>query len=413
MRRSVGLVVVLGLLLAPIGATPAAAAFDDDENLVTRWTYCDLSMDTGDPVAMVGARWVPNNDAGSTVEIVAATIGDLVEFDGDTTVVAEEPGPGRVAFDQVLTVRVDGVERTMSLPSTSDCTGMPTGIPSASGRADVGYRTSCVAARSGPGLDEPAWLSLSFVMSADGYAVSEIEHDLTGDTLTFITFGTAILLGSVDGPARTYPVDVTITATFATDPPGTGFQEAYRFSYTVPCVDQNDPPPDFADDDDSVFAADIAWLASTGITRGCSETEFCPNDPVTRGQMAAFLVRALGYTGRGTTDFTDDDASVFEADIERLANAGVTRGCTPTRFCPDDPVTRGQMAAFLRRALGDQLTPGPSPDFSDIADSVFADDIEWLAGVGITRGCSDTEFCPDEPVTRGQMAAFLRRALDR
>jgi hypothetical protein len=68
--------------------------------------------------------------------------------------------------------------------------------------------------------------------------------------------------------------------------------------------------------------------------------------------MAAFLVRAMGYTNRGSTDFTDDNGNVFEADIERLAAAGVTSGCGPTAFCPNDNVTRGQMAAFLHRALG-------------------------------------------------------------
>jgi hypothetical protein len=72
--------------------------------------------------------------------------------------------------------------------------------------------------------------------------------------------------------------------------------------------------------------------------------------------MAAFLVRALGYTeGAGSNAFVDDDASIFQADIERLAEAGVTRGCNPPTndlFCPGDPVTRSQMAAFLHRALG-------------------------------------------------------------
>ena len=71
--------------------------------------------------------------------------------------------------------------------------------------------------------------------------------------------------------------------------------------------------------------------------------------------MAAFLVRALGYTDDGGGDlFVDDDDSIFEADIDKLATAGVTKGCNPPtndRFCPTDNVTRGQMAAFLRRAL--------------------------------------------------------------
>jgi|GEM_PF-2102661 len=115
---------------------------------------------------------------------------------------------------------------------------------------------------------------------------------------------------------------------------------------------QNAP---FGDAVSSMFADDIAWLAATGITKGCdppANTQFCPDQPVTRGQMAAFLVRALDLrpaSGR----FTDTAGSVFAADIAALANAGVTRGCNPPRndrFCPDDYVTRGQMAAFLVRA---------------------------------------------------------------
>lgn len=71
--------------------------------------------------------------------------------------------------------------------------------------------------------------------------------------------------------------------------------------------------------------------------------------------MAAFLVRALGYTDDGGDLFTDDNGLIFEADIDRLGTAGVTKGCNPptnTMYCPDSFVTRGQMAAFLRRALG-------------------------------------------------------------
>jgi hypothetical protein len=77
----------------------------------------------------------------------------------------------------------------------------------------------------------------------------------------------------------------------------------------------------------------------------------------TRAQMAAFLHRALTdeRAPGPITDFVDDDGSEFEADIEWLASTGITRGCNPPdndRFCPDQPVTRAQMAAFLHRALG-------------------------------------------------------------
>jgi len=106
------------------------------------------------------------------------------------------------------------------------------------------------------------------------------------------------------------------------------------------------------------FFNDVEWLAAAGITKGCNppvNDRFCPGDFVTRSQMAAFLVRALGYTDSGAGNlFTDDDGSIFEVDIDRLGTAGVTRGCNPPvndRFCPGDFVTRSQMAAFLQRAL--------------------------------------------------------------
>ncbi len=171
----------------------------------------------------------------------------------------------------------------------------------------------------------------------------------------------------------------------------------------------------FADDDASVFVADIEWLADTGITKGCNppfNDWFCPDDTVTRGQMAAFLNRALDLVPAAST-FVDTAGSVFAADIGALAAAGITKGCDPPanqHFCPDDPVTRGQMAAFLTRAL--DLAPAAG-SFVDTAGSVFEADIGALAGAGITKGCdppANQHFCPDDPVTRGQMAAFLHRS---
>jgi hypothetical protein len=177
----------------------------------------------------------------------------------------------------------------------------------------------------------------------------------------------------------------------------------------------------FADTAGHVFAGDIDWLADAGITRGCNppgNTLFCPDSPVTRGQMAAFLHRALpDLPVSAAVDFADDNGSVFESDIEWLAATGVTRGCNPPandRFCPDSVVTRGQMAAFLHRALPDLEFTGPMVDFTDDNASVFESDIEWLAATGVTRGCNppaNSEFCPSSPVTRGAMAAFLHRAL--
>ncbi len=183
-------------------------------------------------------------------------------------------------------------------------------------------------------------------------------------------------------------------------------------------VDVSLPESPFIDDD-PVFVTDIAWMFAMGITKGCNPPDndlYCPDDVVTRGQMAAFLVRALNLTDRLVDPFNDDDYSIFEADIERLAAAGITRGCNPPfndMFCPDDPVTRGQMAAFLVRAMG-YVDDGGGNLFRDDDDSVFQGDIDRLGTAGVTRGCNpptNDMFCPDGLVTRGQMAAFLHRAL--
>jgi hypothetical protein len=179
------------------------------------------------------------------------------------------------------------------------------------------------------------------------------------------------------------------------------------------------PNPSFVDIDGSTFTQDILWLAKVGITKGCNpptNDRFCPRDLVTRGQMAAFFVRALDLTDRLNDPFVDDDGNTFEGDIEKLAAADITRGCNPptnNRFCPDDFVTRGQMAAFFVRAL--DLTDRLNDPFVDDDGNTFEGDIEKLAAADITRGCNpptNDRFCPRDFVTRGQMAAFFHRAAE-
>ena len=107
----------------------------------------------------------------------------------------------------------------------------------------------------------------------------------------------------------------------------------------------------FTDTNGSVFVQSIRWLAATGITKGCGNGKFCPDSKVTRGQMAAFLTRALKLPAPPSTiTFDDTSGHLFEDPISRLAHAGITKGCAPNRFCPDKNVTREQMAAFLVRA---------------------------------------------------------------
>jgi alpha-amylase len=228
---------------------------------------------------------------------------------------------------------------------------------------------------------------------------------------------------SPDGTRLAYVVDAPGgNDIWVMDSDGSNKAGLIEASDTQSIPDWGAVPPRFVDVDFAhTFYGDIDWLAEQGITKGCNppdNTMYCPNAPVTRGQMAAFLVRALGYTDDGGGGlFIDTSASVFRTDIDRLGTAGVTKGCNPPvndMFCPDDSVTRGQMAAFLHRALGGTLTPGTPVTFVDDDGSIFEADIEWLGATGVTRGCNppvNDMFCPAQQVTRAQMAAFLHRAL--
>ena len=95
-------------------------------------------------------------------------------------------------------------------------------------------------------------------------------------------------------------------------------------------------------------------LAAAGVTSGCAEGLYCPGAPVTRAEMASFLIRAIGgfegFDAPGDR-FDDDQESPHQVDINRLALIGVTNGCGEREYCPSAPVSRAEMASFLGRAL--------------------------------------------------------------
>ena len=175
------------------------------------------------------------------------------------------------------------------------------------------------------------------------------------------------------------------------------------------------PGGTFSDDNGSVHEASIEAIAAAGITTGCREgaDRYCPLDPVSREQMASFLVRALGLPAAQEDFFIDDDGSVHEANINALRLAGITTGCREgaDRYCPLDPVSREQMASFLVRALG--LPAAQEDFFIDDDGSVHEANINALRLAGITTGCREgaDRYCPLDPVSREQMASFLVRAL--
>ena len=161
----------------------------------------------------------------------------------------------------------------------------------------------------------------------------------------------------------------------------------------------------------------IETIFHRAVTAGCDATNYCPDNPALRIQMAVFLLKSLFgpyYTPPPAVGIfadvpVDNPAAPW---IESLYNLGVTGGCatSPLRYCPYDPVLRKQMAVFLVKTLNGSsyVPPACQGVFADVTcPSPFADWIEDLYNRQIAAGCGNGDFCPDNPNTRGQMAVFL------
>ena len=152
-------------------------------------------------------------------------------------------------------------------------------------------------------------------------------------------------------------------------------------------------------------------LVDAEVVKGCTPDRYCPDDGVTREQMASFLGRALGLPRDSTKRFKDvDPNSTHGGYIGAIAQAGITEGCdTSGNYCPRDLVSREQMATFLKRAYA--LPEGGSSRFSDVSGGVHAPGISAVARANVTTGCTSTRFCPRDSVTRAQMASFVARSM--
>lgn len=158
----------------------------------------------------------------------------------------------------------------------------------------------------------------------------------------------------------------------------------------------------------STHADSIERIAAKGIADPCSSSRFCPTNAVTRGSFATMLVRALDLPRPtdGASRFTDTNGEVAR-DAEALAAAGLTTGCREDSFCPDRRLTREQLATFFARAL--ELEPRSS-SFSDVSRT-HDGNVGALQAAGIVNGCTSSRYCPTDDVTRAQTASMLDRNL--
>jgi glucose/arabinose dehydrogenase len=174
------------------------------------------------------------------------------------------------------------------------------------------------------------------------------------------------------------------------------------------------PGGTFLDDDGNPHEGAIEAIAAAGITTGCRTDLFCPQAPVTRAEMAAFLVRALGQSPLASSGtFSDVPAGQwYTGFVERIAQLGISTGYADGTFRPLSPTSRGEMALFLMRAL-DLAPRSHAGTFTDVAaGAFFTEAVEAIAAAGITNGCGGGRYCPFDQVLRDQMATFLTRGWD-
>ena len=171
----------------------------------------------------------------------------------------------------------------------------------------------------------------------------------------------------------------------------------------------------------SVHGWNLSLLAADGVLDNteCGLDLICPSLDLERWVVAIWLVRVVDSDDPeplGYNRFEDVHPGLqWAAHVERLAELGIAAGCSrdPARFCPQNPVTRAQMATLLARAF-DLQTDTPSAFVDVDTQNPHSASIDAIAAAGITTGCGTgpDRFCPDDLVTRGQAATLINRARD-
>ncbi|MCA9386120.1 S-layer homology domain-containing protein [Candidatus Dojkabacteria bacterium] len=184
----------------------------------------------------------------------------------------------------------------------------------------------------------------------------------------------------------------------------------------IQIIDSNTP---FLDTASNVFEPYILNLYTDGVISGFSDKTFRPEDPVTRSQMAKFVVKAfelpVDTSGEPFPDVQNmnDELSSY---VQTLKNLDIVSGYTDGNYRPDDSVTRGQVTKFVTKALeakGYTYNKNLSASFTDVPETnpfypyiAFLSNIE-VNGEYIIKGYSTGEYKPDESLSRGAMSKVI------
>ncbi len=170
------------------------------------------------------------------------------------------------------------------------------------------------------------------------------------------------------------------------------------------------------------YAAEIEAMKASGVTTGCGADQYCPVNNATRAATIVFVYRARGIVYNPAqcslngfaVPYTDvPDTHPFCAYIARAKAEGLTGGCGPDIFCPENPVGRGAVAVYTSRANAwnpPACIAGQPRTFSDVpATHPFCSHIEETDRRGIDHGCGGGAFCPDSQVSRGAISPLIVR----
>jgi hypothetical protein len=167
----------------------------------------------------------------------------------------------------------------------------------------------------------------------------------------------------------------------------------------------------FTDDNASLHVKALTELHARGLLFGCGYRIVCPQDRITRGEVAAMFGRVLSLPPATKDYFKDDQGHIFENAANKLAAAGISVGCRSGAYCPDRDLTRAEFATMTVRAMNLPASGGDA--FTDDDGHWGESPINTFADVGLTEGCGPNRFCPDRTLTREEAASFFLRVADR